>query len=160
MFIFIVTITSLVGLMLWSFLSNTSGMYWRIGFNTDMFFFSIKIDYFYKYIVLLYFVFLLNIAVAFVYFYSDEYKREFFKREDVMRFNKMYLIYIMYISTLFRPIFISVLFLICTIQVDMLLITIIFQTVFVLAYCVFHLKHKKYDSNEYGKILRTFDLDS
>jgi hypothetical protein len=158
MFVFVLSVISLLVLLIFSYANNTSNLYWRIGFHQDLIVFSIRIDCLYKYLLVLYFVLLMNIAITHIRFYSEKYMRDFFRMENVIKYKRVYLIYIMYVSLFFKFILIAVLYSLCKSQFDLLIITICVQTIHILLYGVYHLKSKKYNKNEYEQMLSVFDM--
>ena len=133
------------------------GSYWGIGPHEDLFVFSIKINDLYIYILTMFFVFMLNITITYIEFYSEKFKKEFFKQEDVVIYKKIDLIYNLIINIVFKRIFMVVLFIICTQQFDFFFASIFIQLLFIILYGLFQLKNKKYNSNGYENILSIFN---
>jgi hypothetical protein len=158
MFVFGLSFISLLVLLVISYANNTSDVYWRIGFHQDLIVFSIRIDCLYKYLLVLYFVLLMNISITHIQFYSEKYIRDFFRMENVIKYKRAYLIYIMYISLFFKFILIAVLYSLCKSQFDLFIITICIQIIHILMYGIYHLKSKKYNKNEYEQMLTVFDM--
>ena len=105
----------------------------------------------------MYFVFILNITITYIEFYSEKFKKEFFKQEDVVTYKKTDLIYNLIMNIVFKRIFMVVLFIICTQQLDFFFVSIFIQLLFIILYGLFQMKNKKYSNNGYKNILSVFD---